>query len=213
MKLRYVIKFAILLDNKFSKMVEITQVPGLYYFENVLSDEECKQIIEDLDKKIWTPLSNSSNSRKVQHYGYLYDYKGYSVTKAPEDIPIFLEDCKNKLTILNTENTGLKEYIFNQCIVNNYEPGQAISRHIDLKTFGKVIGCYTLGSGATMRFAKGSVTKDIYVKPGSLYLMSGDARYLWTHEMISKKKDILEDGNTIERKRRISITFRNVPTV
>ena len=23
-------------------MVEITQVPGLYYFENVLSDEECK---------------------------------------------------------------------------------------------------------------------------------------------------------------------------
>jgi len=50
----------------------------------------------------------------------------------------------------------------------------------------------------------------LYVKPNSLYIMSGDARYVWTHELSPKKYD-MSDGNKINRVRRISVTFRNVP--
>ena len=45
-----------------------------------------------------------------------------------------------------------KDYIFNQCIVNNYLSGQGISQHTDIKSYGDIIGCFTLGGGATMTF-------------------------------------------------------------
>jgi hypothetical protein len=49
-----------------------------------------------------------------------------------------------------------------------------------------------------------------YVEPNSLYIMSGDARHIWTHEMPSIKYCIVNKIK-IPRNRRVSITFRNVP--
>ena len=40
--------------------------------------------------------------------------------------------------------------------------------------------------------------------------MSGDSRYKWCHSMPSKKFDIVNNIR-IQRERRISLTFRNVP--
>jgi len=64
-------------------------------------------------------------------------------------------------------------------------------------------------SGATMRFSNQDHEYDIFVEPNTLYIMSGDARYAYKHEMISVKNDIV-DGVKIKRGRRISITFRIV---
>jgi len=60
-----------------------------------------------------------------------------------------------------------------------------------------------------MVFKNGEEKKEIYVKPNSLYIMSDDARYVWTHEMPSRKSDLV-DNNKIKRDRRVSLTFRNV---
>jgi hypothetical protein len=40
--------------------------------------------------------------------------------------------------------------------------------------------------------------------------MSGASRYIWTHEMSSRKCDMVE-GKKIVRGRRVSVTFRCVP--
>jgi alkylated DNA repair dioxygenase AlkB len=53
-------------------------------------------------------------------------------------------------------------------------------------------------------------SKEVYVAPDSLYIMSGEARYIWKHSMLSRKTDMV-DGKRIKRGRRISLTFRNVP--
>lgn len=95
---------------------------------------------------------------------------------------------------------GLDDLEMNQCIMNNYYKTQAISKHIDSRQFGSVIGCFTLGSPGTMRFTCEDKSVDVIVEPNSLYIMSGDARYKWQHEMLRNKHD-----------RHISITFRNVP--
>ena len=88
--------------------------------------------------------------------------------------------------------------------------GQGISKHIDVTSYGGIIGCYTLNSGSIMNFRSPSDdVVDVYVKPNSLYIMSGDARYKWTHEMPSCKNDVV-NGMKILRDRRISVTFRNV---
>ena len=190
----------------------ISKVSGLYYSANLITDSN--ELIADLDKNNWLPITASAASRKVQHYGYLYDYISRKINIPTTPFPNFLTELANELQdICRQLNLIDNNYVFNQCIVNNYKSGQGISRHTDVKSYGKVIGCYTIGSGATMKFvhSKTGIEYEKYVEPNSLYIMSGDARHIWTHEMLSCKADIV-NGIKIPRDRRISITFRNVPT-
>ena len=119
---------------------------------------------------------------------------------------LILIELKETLTLVCQSLEIINDdYVFDQCIVNNYFPGQGISKHIDLIDFGSVIGCFSICSGSEMVFQRGEEKYGIYAEPNSLYIMSGDSRYKYTHEMVSKKSD---NGKT--RDRRISITFRNV---
>ncbi len=195
------------MDDK--KLTPSTVVTGLFYMDNAIDNPS--DIIDDLDEREWKPLTDSKNSRIVQHYGFLYDYKTHKIGEKGEKFPKCIRTLAKNLTKI-CENAGLisRKYTFNQCIINNYLPGQGISKHIDVKSYGDVIGCYTLNGGSIMRFTSPEgVTHDVYVKPNSLYVMSGDARYKWTHEMPSCKYDTV-DGKKLRRERRISITFRNV---
>lgn len=56
-----------------------------------------------------------------------------------------------------------------------------------------------------MIFRRGDIEKELYVQKDSLYIMSGESRYSWTHEMPTRKND-----NDKPRSRRVSITFRMV---
>jgi alkylated DNA repair dioxygenase AlkB len=205
------------IDKAFEKDTEIGKPKGLYYFDSMIQPKMEKELIEFLDKgSKWKSLSKSPNSRKVQHYGYLYDYKSGKSNGKTDEIPKqfqFLIDVLKD----NCEMLKIDSLDFNQVIVNNYESGQGISAHIDTNDYGEIIGCYTIGSGATMCFSKDDKQSkyNLYVKPKSLYIMSGESRYNWTHEMPSRKSDMVNDeqGNEkrIKRDRRISITFRFVP--
>jgi alkylated DNA repair dioxygenase AlkB len=96
--------------------------------------------------------------------------------------------------------------VFDQCIVNEYLPGQGISRHIDKTSlFGPTIACVSIGSDATIRFTKDKNAVDVLVPRRSLYIMQGDARYAWTHEMPARLYDAMRKRGT-----RYSITFRKM---
>lgn len=178
-------------------------IPGLSYFPNALTEEQEQAFLQELDgpDAQWLPLTDSPQSRRVQHYGYRYDYKRRTVSEPTTPIPAHWYD-------LFPRTHGE----WNQVIVNEYLPGQGISAHTDSLAYGGVIQCYTLGSGATMRFTseehKGE-RRDLYVEPRSLYVMTGEARYQWKHEMISRKSDTVE-GVKQARSRRISVTLRSV---
>jgi alkylated DNA repair dioxygenase AlkB len=66
----------------------------------------------------------------------------------------------------------------------------------------------SLGSAYEMEFIH-SETKDnvrpILLLPGSVLVISGEARYHWLHQIRARKSD---HGNP--RRRRVSLTFRNV---
>jgi alkylated DNA repair dioxygenase AlkB len=49
----------------------------------------------------------------------------------------------------------------------------------------------------------------VTLEPRSLLFMSGAARYEWTHEILSRKTDIVA-GEKRLRERRVSLTFRKV---
>lgn len=196
------------------KVKKIKTVPGLYYIPDILShypDLKSDGIIGELDKNKWEQVSANENSRVVQMYGYKYNYNTNNIKEPTQPfIPCItrLKDILEEIVMEIIPNANP----FNQCIVNNYTTGQGISKHIDNPLYGNTIGCYTIGdmySGATFKFRKDDIVKTIYIEPNSLYIMSGDARYVFTHEMVKAKKDKVKD-NMIHRDRRISITFRNV---
>ena len=190
---------------------KISNVPGLYYTPNIISN--CDELIGQFDKNKWSSLTSSPNSRVVQHFGFVYVYNSRKINMPAHPIPDFLIELANELTDICRQLDIIDDkYVFNQCIVNNYMPGQGISKHTDVKSYGKVIGCFTIGSGSIMKFVNQNTDEEYekYVEANSLYIMSGDSRLVWTHEMPSNKFDIVNKIK-IPRDRRISITFRNVP--
>ena len=58
---------------------------------------------------------------------------------------------------------------------------------------------------------EGSCAKmPVFLNPGSLILMSGEARYLWQHEINRKPGFQLWEGKEIHQQRRTSVTLRKL---
>jgi hypothetical protein len=110
-------------------------VKGLYYAPEVIFDGQA--FLDELDQHSWSSVSDSTQSRRVQHYGYRYDYLSRCVGEPINPIPDGLLPLQEGLTAICLENGIIDEtYVFNQCIVNEYESGQGISKHIDHKAYG-----------------------------------------------------------------------------
>jgi hypothetical protein len=122
-----------------------------------------------------------------------------------------------------------------QVIINFYSPGEGITPHVDLlDRFGDGIIGVSLGSGCVMRFAKsnsesgalpnkvnsdrphcnGSPAWDVFLPHGSVYVISEEARYEWTHGIEGRTEDWVQErvhseaGRWVMRSIRVSITFR-----
>jgi alkylated DNA repair dioxygenase AlkB len=169
---------------------------GLSYHRDVVRNGD--ELMELLERRQWTNIL----SRQVQYYGYIYDSSSRNI-EVVDPIPQELLLLKLKL-----ENM-IPGTIFNQVIVNKYEPGQGISPHIDNPIFGGHIGCFTVGGGCEIIFSKQNQTRNLYVEPDSLYIMSGSTRWEWTHEIKRIRLDNFE-GEYIKRQTRISLTFRSL---
>ncbi|KAI0092122.1 hypothetical protein BDY19DRAFT_579727 [Irpex rosettiformis] len=120
-----------------------------------------------------------------------------------------------------------------QVIVNFYKPGEGITPHVDLlDRFGDGIIGVSLGSGCVMQFVKvdaDSTTEgvnldrptcnksrawDVFLPHGSVYVMSDEARYEWTHGIDGRREDWVGErvnadiGRWVMRSIRVSVTFR-----
>ncbi len=168
-------------------------VTGLFLIPRYLDTETCGKIEKQINKYKWTPVSNYKNSREVVQFGYTYSYDRSGVSKT-DDIPAELLDLTKEMN--QKFNTKIA---FDQLIINKYEKGQGISAHVDhTKYFGDTILCITLMNPVTAIFTKNKQEVMIELEPGSVYIMSGDARYKWTHQMRQTKGT------------RISLTYRTV---
>ncbi len=195
----------------------INPIPGLYYYPNFLSSNEGECLWNNLQSDSnWVGVTESANARRVIHYGYIYSYTGGKLQKT-EPIPLIYSDLIERFQkIIDSENLARPIPQFDQLIINQYLCGQGIAAHIDdISKFDSIIACITLGSGVTINFKKKTgdnntekpVTYSLYVEPNSLYIMSGDSRYIWQHAIPHRKKDLVGDLN-IPRGKRISLTFR-----
>ena len=175
-------------------------IKGLLYIPDYITASEETQLIKTINKQLW----DNSLKRRVQHYGYRYDYKARNVT--PDmyigKLPKWLNDLATRI-----KDDGLCDDVLDQVIINEYQTGQGIAPHIDCeKCFGPRIFSISLGSQAVMEFTRtGKPKKEILLSPRSLVMLYSEARSVWRHSIPTRLKD-----NGVERGVRISLTFRNV---
>lgn len=103
--------------------------------------------------------------------------------------------------------------LFDQMIVNSYQPGEGIGPHVDLARFEDGIAVLSLLSASVMRFRKcekPAEKVDVLLSPGDMILLSGDARYKWTHEINRDEKEQVWAGEVLKQGRRISVTLRRL---
>lgn len=188
---------------------------GLLYRPEFLSLEEEEHLLSQIDMGSWL----EDIARRVQHYGFKYDYSNRRIDKNNTlgPLPSWLADLEERIRSSTPalETAFDVEQRFDQAIVNEYLPGQGIAAHADRNCFGPLIATISLGSDVNMDFVH-SRSQTAYtqrLQRRSLLALSGDARGLWRHGIAKRKTDQWEDS-TIRRGRRVSITFRTVePTV
>ena len=184
----------------------IDSVPGLQLIEGFLTQEEHDDCVRRVDAAIdqW----RDDLSRRVQHYGWRYDYKARAIT--PDMHIGALPDWLSRLAHKLYEETGLFERVPEQVIVNEYLPGQGIAMHIDHHGFGPSVCTISLLDDWEMDFSRDWKDKSPAVlQRGSCVLLTGESRSVWQHGIAPRKSDVLEGGRR-HRHRRLSLTFRTV---
>jgi alkylated DNA repair dioxygenase AlkB len=182
----------------------IAFIPGLTYIAHYITPEKQLSLLSKIDQQPWM----NDFKRRVQHYGYKYDYKARGIDQSTYlgSMPVFLTEMCQKL-----KNDGYFSSQPDQVIVNEYLPGQGISAHIDcIPCFKDIIASLSLDSDSIMEFtqSKTNQKESILLEEGSLVVLSGPARYDWQHAIPARKSDII-NGNKVMRQRRVSLTFRN----
>lgn len=184
----------------------ITMIGGLQYIENYIDEHQHDWTLTEIDKYPWL----DDLKRRVQHYGFKYDYRARKVNHDMRigELPTWLKILSHKL-----HKNGYMREAADQVIINEYLPGQGISSHIDCEPcFRDMIVSLSLGSGCVMNFTnKFDKEKKIpvWLAPRSLVVLSSEARYAWLHGIAARKWDDW-DGERHERQRRVSLTFRKV---
>ena len=179
--------------------------PGARYAAGFISQAEEGEFEKWLDAGVWS----SELRRRVQHFGYRYDYKARAVTSDAYmgELPQWLQHLGSRLVA-----AGYFDDPPDQVIANEYLPGQGISAHVDCEPcFADTIVSLSLLSHCEMAFReKRTGTKlATLLEPRSVIIMKGAARYAWTHEIPARKSDMV-GGDRVERSRRVSLTFRKV---
>ena len=181
------------------------QIPGLTYLPHYITVDDQNKLINIIDQQEWSTKSR----RRVQHYGYRYDYKNGSLASSSYlgDLPDWAGRIAKRLW-----DDGLTTKVPDQVIINEYEPGQGITSHVDcVPCFGKTIISLSLGSSCVMDFTHSQIKQkaSILLLPRSLVVMQGAARYEWQHSIAARKKDKYK-GRELVRTCRVSMTFREV---
>lgn len=184
----------------------LDDIDGLSYLPEFLSEEEQERAVHAIDAAPW----QNDLKRRVQHYGWKYDYQSRTVSQDMRigELPGWLKTLGAKLL-----GRGRFDRMPDQAIINEYKPGQGIAMHVDRDCFGPVVATISLGDDWRMvlRAVDGprSETRQLLLEAGSALVLSDAARYDWMHGISPRKREREAQGWR-PRQRRLSVTFRTV---
>ncbi|GAA5858053.1 hypothetical protein JCM9279_000921 [Rhodotorula babjevae] len=190
-------------------------IPGLFLVRHALPQHLHDQLAHDMSASVWP-----ANSDQVM----LFEREPSSTSSS---LPSFLDPLLAWLpTALlalpaHVQHLVLDSALPRQAILNLYHPGQGISPHVDLPSrYADGILSVSLLSSTVYDFRPASSsptdppTYALRVRPRDLVVLSGDARWQWSHGIAPRMEDVVadEDGEpmVLRRGTRMSITLRRM---
>ena len=178
---------------------------GATLVPDIVTEAEEQRILLRISQAPWM----TDLSRRVQHYGYRYDYRATGNGRhAPA--PAF----PRWATVIGDRLAPYFDGAMpEQCIVNEYRPGQGIGMHADHASFGDIVVSLSLGDAWTMNFRPRSARP--YVRYGlasdevallprrSALVLRGEARSAFMH-------GIDRAANAHRAATRLSATYRTL---
>ena len=156
---------------------------GATLVPDIVTEAEEERILLRISQAPWM----TDLSRRVQHYGFRYDYRAPR-TGRHNPAPPF----PRWATVIGERiSPFFGGAMPEQCIVNEYRPGQGIGMHADHASFGDVVVSLSLADAWTMNFRPRSARP--YVRDGlasdevallprrSALVLRGAARRAWMH--------------------------------
>ncbi len=183
-------------------------IPGLIYKPGFITDEDEAKLVALIDEAEWS----TELQRRVQHYGWRYDYTQRQIDESMRagELPAWARRIAQRLA-----DEGWMKDLPDQVIVNEYCGNQGISRHIDQpQIFAEHVATISLLEtwGMVFRHSASKRKVEIPLERRSVAVLTGDARYKWTHEIPKRKNELRMDQQgkrrRVARSRRISLTFR-----
>ena len=181
-------------------------IAGLVYMTDFLSENEELRLLGEIDRSPWS----EELQRRVQHYGWKYDYSARQIDPSMRlgTLPQWASELGLRLV-----QFGLLGEMPDQVIVNEYRKNQGITLHKDARSFADGIATISLLESWEMNFRFRRDKRTLRLERRSALIMHSDARYKWKHEIPKRITEPNLSGfnpKRVRRGRRLSLTFRNV---
>ncbi|CAG9576310.1 conserved hypothetical protein [Leishmania major strain Friedlin] len=210
----------------------LPDVPGLFLVEDFVTADEEKAIWHELHHGRPRLQIEYLSRRRVAHFNRRFLY-GVNALTAEGDVtnarPSFYAWMRARLQN-DTAAGGVRiegdypfcpgDYECDQLTVNFYDYSElgacGIAAHVDAhNAFGDAVFIVSLGSYTVMEFSRWDAPAEVaapvgvYLAPRSLVVITGEARYGWTHCISEKRTDTLSELlPTFSRGDRMSLTWR-----
>ena len=168
--------------------------PGARYIADYIDSATESRLLDAIDRSAWF----GDLKRRVQHYGFRYDYKARRVTGDAYLCPL---PAWQRTLAQQLRDQDLFPVEPDQVIVNEYLPGQGIAPYVDCEPcFGDTIASLSVGSTCCMEFEHIHTAQRStqILRPRSLVLLDDDARFNWTHGIPARKSDLLTEKRSLE---------------
>ncbi|KAI8924125.1 hypothetical protein BC831DRAFT_466940 [Entophlyctis helioformis] len=188
-------------------------VPGLSLVPEFVTKDEEQILLANAEAAGRSGRWESLSQRRVQHFGFRFDYPLNDIDRAAIDVDADTEQHRRQAVLPDWAGPVLDRYtsLFpqhqkpDQLTINHYVPGGGIAPHTDRHTsFLSPVLIVSLGAGLVMEFRQLAHTSSHEGAVGmSLVVMDGEARLGWEHAIRPRKMDLL-DGKVVERSERWS---------
>ncbi|KPV76996.1 uncharacterized protein RHOBADRAFT_42209 [Rhodotorula graminis WP1] len=189
-------------------------IPGLFVLHHALPQHLHDHLAQHLSAHVW-----AGHSDQVM----LFERPSSSSSTLPPFLDPLLAWLPSALSFLppDVQHLVLDSPLPRQAILNLYRPGQGISPHVDLPTrYTDGIVAISLLSSTVYDFRPATApptappTYALRVRPRDVVVLSGDARWHWSHGIAYRDEDVVADEEgepmVLRRGTRMSVTLRRM---
>ena len=167
-------------------------ISGLRLIPQFISYQEENHLLQELLNIPW----NENRGRRVAHFGFdlLQTERVYRVQKEIGPLPIFLDTVRNAIIEFEAD------WDFNQCTIEEFVAGSGSKVFTETHSaFESCIVFMTVGGHCLLQLQNPNAEnqkREVFLPSCSLLVLQDQARYVWTHRVVSRMQDVLRKSCT-----------------